>query len=353
MDGNIEHELSHALIGKYLAGECSPEEAAAAQAWIQASPENGETYAALRRIWEDSQAAASTEEARQFVAGIDVDAAWSKVQARMQDRPQVHVPVELPLRTQPRRTPQGRLWYVVAATLVLSIGTYLIWRSQQGPAAPQLLQWASGETPLRDTLPDGSIVTLNAHSQLEFPAEFAGAATRAVRLQGEAFFDVQRNPSQPFVIRAGDAEVRVLGTQFNVKATAQAVAVSVTEGKVRFAAGPEASAPALELVAGKSATYAAATKALVQDSLPDANAAFWLTGELVFQDKPLSEVVAELGKRWQRPIQLANPAIGACRLTATFKRPSIESTVQMIANTFNLEVDQDETSITLSGAGCQ
>lgn len=343
MDGKHAHEHSHALIGKFLAGECSPQEEAEALAWIQASPENGATYAAMRRVWE-----ASSAETPALDAGIDVDAAWRKVQARMTRA------VELPLLPPaPARRLQGRLWFAVAAVLVVAVGAYLVWLAQQGPAAPQQLTWASGDAPLHDTLPDGSIVTLNAHSRLEFPATFADAATRAVKLEGEAFFDVHRDPSQPFVITAGGTEVRVLGTAFNVRATAPEVVVSVREGKVRFAASPETGAAAVELGAGKSATYRAATKVLVADSLPDANADFWLTGRLVFEDRPLDQVVAELGKRWQQPIRLADPAIGACRLTATFERPSIESTLQRIAETFNLQVAHDENTFTLSGEGCK
>jgi transmembrane sensor len=338
MDGNIKHEPSHALIGKYLSGACSPEEAAAAQAWIQASPENGQTYAALEKIWLASQAEAHMQ--------VDVDAAWRKVQARMQ------APAQATLPMQPARKGFLRQWWIAAAAaLVISIGTYVIWRTWQQAPAAQEMTWAAGETPLRDTLPDGSIVTLNAHSRLVFPAQFAGAATRAVRLEGEAFFDVHRDPAQPFVITAGATEVRVLGTSFNVKETEAAVSVSVTEGKVRFAA---AAAPAaVELAAGTSATFAAATRKIVRDSLPDANASYWLTGRLVFQDKPLSAVVAELSARWKKPVLLADPGIGNCRLTATFDHPSIESTLQMIAETFNLEVAQDATSFTLSGTACQ
>jgi ferric-dicitrate binding protein FerR (iron transport regulator) len=357
MDGNLDHELSHALIGKYLSGDCSPEEAAAAQAWIQASPENGRTFEALQRIWTASAADTQAEDPAELATSFPVDAAWKKVQARIQASPpaqaDTHVPVVLPLRPPVYRT-LGRQWLGIAAAAVFAIGAYLIWMAQQKPAEPLLQNLASGDQPLRDTLPDGSIVTLNAHSRLVYSSSsFADAATRKVYLQGEAYFDVARNPERPFVVDAMGTLVQVLGTEFNVRVAVPQVQVSVTAGKVRFASGENANAKAVELVAGNSATYHAQRGTLVRDSLPDANATFWLTGNLVFQDRPLSQVVDELSARWQQPIRLANPAIGDCRLTATFQHPSIDSTLSMIAATFNLKVEHDETSFTLSGAGCQ
>ena len=360
MDGNLEHELSHALIGKYLSGDCSPEEAAAAQAWIQASPENGRTFEALQRLWAASAAESPAEDPVELATSFPVDAAWKKVQARIQASPpaqaDTHVPVTLPLRPPVYRT-RGRQWLGIAAAAVFAIGAYLVWMSQPNPVELGEYILTSGDKPLRDTLPDGSIVTLNAHSQIVFETKsFASASTRKVhQVQGEAYFDVARNPERPFVVQAGSSLIQVLGTEFNVRIDAGKgqVHVSVTEGKVRFADGRGADAKAIEMKVGNSATYNILQRTLLRDSLPDANATFWLTGNLVFQDRPLSQVVDELSARWQQPIRLANPAIGDCRLTATFQHPSIDSTLSMIAATFNLKVEHDETSFTLSGAGCQ
>ena len=67
----------------------------------------------------------------------------------------------------------------------------------------------------RFTLPDGSVVWLNADSRLAYSNRFVDSEKREVRLEGEAFFDVRRDTLRPFEVTMGDLEVRVLGTRFN------------------------------------------------------------------------------------------------------------------------------------------
>src|SRR5688572_8298430 len=83
-------------------------------------------------------------------------------------------------------------------------------------------------------LPDGSTVLLNEGSKLEYPITFSGD-TREVFLQGEGYFDIQHNPSKPFVVKTANVTTTVLGTAFNVKAfpSEKHITVTVTRGKVK------------------------------------------------------------------------------------------------------------------------
>jgi transmembrane sensor len=83
-------------------------------------------------------------------------------------------------------------------------------------------------------LPDGSVVALNSNSKLVFPKQFKGD-TREVTIEGEAFFDVKPNAEKPFIINAGNAQVKVVGTSFNVCAypETETVEVVVETGKVQ------------------------------------------------------------------------------------------------------------------------
>lgn len=83
------------------------------------------------------------------------------------------------------------------------------------------------------TLPDGTVVTLNAGTSLRYPTEFA-SGIRLVEMDGEAFFEVRKDESKPFVVRTQQADIKVLGTSFNVKAYPEdeLMAVSVRTGKV-------------------------------------------------------------------------------------------------------------------------
>lgn len=82
-------------------------------------------------------------------------------------------------------------------------------------------------------LPDGTAVWLNAASSITYPTVFS-AATRQVSITGEAYFEVTKNPKQPFIVNAGDQSIEVLGTHFNVNAypDEEAIATTLTEGAV-------------------------------------------------------------------------------------------------------------------------
>ena len=79
----------------------------------------------------------------------------------------------------------------------------------------------------RSLLPDGTTVWLNAGSKLHYENDFNGA-TREVRLEGEAFFDVVKQPERPFIVHTSGIDIRVLGTAFNVKSYPEDKTVETT-----------------------------------------------------------------------------------------------------------------------------
>ncbi len=82
------------------------------------------------------------------------------------------------------------------------------------------------------TLADGTKVWVNANSELQFPSKF-GATERRVKLKGEAYFEVAKDAARPFFVESGQAEIRVLGTHFNVSAYGDHPITSLEEGKVQ------------------------------------------------------------------------------------------------------------------------
>src|SRR5690606_25698590 len=85
-------------------------------------------------------------------------------------------------------------------------------------------------------LSDGTLVHLNAGSSLRYPVDFLSEGPRQVFLSGEAYFDVAKNASNPFIVNVDDLEVRVLGTQFNVSAYSEDeyIDVVLVEGSVNL-----------------------------------------------------------------------------------------------------------------------
>lgn len=143
-------------------------------------------------------------------------------------------------------------------------------------------------------LADGTQVWLNAASSLHFPTAFAGTERR-VEITGEAYFDVVKDPSRPFIVRVNGAEVQVLGTQFNVMAYAEEPTLSTTlvEGSVRFLKGDKARMlePGQQLQLLNSGDLQ-----LVKD--PDIDAALaWKNGLFQFHNTDLHVVMRQL-ERW-------------------------------------------------------
>ncbi|MBE9598028.1 FecR family protein [Pedobacter sp. MC2016-24] len=112
---------------------------------------------------------------------------------------------------------------------------YEIISHKSGKTAFNTLTTARGEqTRLR--LPDGSLVYLNAASVLKYPTSFAGLKNRPVELSGEAYFEISKDKTHPFIVSSGKQEVEVLGTHFNVNAYGDETTVKTTllEGSIRL-----------------------------------------------------------------------------------------------------------------------
>ncbi|HWV70636.1 MAG TPA: FecR domain-containing protein [Pseudosphingobacterium sp.] len=103
-------------------------------------------------------------------------------------------------------------------------------------AGMNILSTSRGET-YRVKLPDGSIVWLNSGSSLKYPASFAALKDRSVDLEGEAYFEIEKDASRPFIVKSGGQELTVLGTRFNIKAykDERDIITTLQDGKVKVA----------------------------------------------------------------------------------------------------------------------
>jgi len=198
----------------------------------------------------------------------------------------------------------GRRKSLAALLSIFTIGATgtALWQHLQREA----MRWHTGLATLRgrtlqQTLPDGSHITLDALSKLE--VTYSADKRNVQLLQGAAFFAVQRDPSRPFTVHALDVEVRVLGTRFGVEIeNRDTVLVQVELGHVVVQLGPNR----YELFAGQGlrlqqghATHLSAD-----------TAAGWRQGELNFDARPLSDVVAKVARYAPFELRTAASASG-------------------------------------------
>ncbi|MBH3429006.1 FecR family protein [Pseudomonas alkylphenolica] len=161
-------------------------------------------------------------------------------------------------------------------------------------------------------LPDGSQLTVNAHTRLrvDFDAE-----RRLIHLdQGQLFIDVAANKERPLFIEAGAARVRVVGTAFDLRRGQQELVVSVAHGQVALETPGEDRQPVL-LGARQRASYDLAGGSLRWQTLSDQEVGDWRSGHVTFRDRELSSLVDEISLYRQAPVVLADPVLGRYRVS--------------------------------------
>ena len=198
--------------------------------------------------------------------------------------------------------PYRRYVAIVAVILSIGWGGFRLIRSNQEKVLTYTEVHVKNGEHKRIILPDGTSVTLNAGSYLRYPREFI-TDVRRIEMNGEAFFEVTRDEEKPFLIHTKDADVKVLGTSFNVKAfdMDEQLTVSVQTGKVQVDL-PEAMMrllPDEQFVMDK-------TKGEFQKRNEDARlSTVWIKGGLYFNRTPIRTVVNELVRMYNRTIEFA------------------------------------------------
>ena len=268
------------------------------------------------------------------------DEAWEKVQQKIQHQPQIKI-------TRVRRLIVHPLMRVAAAVLVaamLSVGGYEIF-SNLGASGQMVELSASNQAVKIISLPDGTLVSLNSNSELKYPKKF-GKSTREVIIEGEAFFEVKPDKEKPFIIHAGDAQIKVLGTSFNVHAypNEKSVEVIVKTGKVQVLNKAVAATQTKELILnpGDKGTLVYLNNALLKTTNENPNFLSWKTHNLIFRATSLDEVIRNLENVYKVNIRLEDPKLNGLLLTAHFENLSLDFILEVIETTFQMETQRIE-----------
>ena len=144
------------------------------------------------------------------------------------------------------------------------------------------------------TLSDGTRVFLNAETKLKFPTKFR-KEERVVVLEGEAYFEVRKDATHPFIVKANDVDVKVLGTSFNLRSYSDenSIATTLVSGKVAVYAGENSE----EIVPGEQAVYMKETGKMEVKPIDVTLYTAWHTGKFIFRNETLEEMMSYLS-RW-------------------------------------------------------
>jgi transmembrane sensor len=274
--------------------EAGADEWQAFEAWLAARPANAETYARVERLWVGLERDAETLSAQ-------MGGPFSGTVAGERRRP--------PRRVAAPTRRAALVGGAIAAGLAVAATSVALW-----PERPRTEVYATrpGET-RRVTLSDGTRVQLEAASTVR--VSFARNVRRVEMADAEAVFDVAHDPARPFIISVGDREVKVVGTEFNLRRRDGHTALTVRRGVVEVRPAAAATGPATRVAAGQQLKHRDGDiVSHVSTVAPDAAFA-WTTGQLVYREAPLSEIAGDLSRRLAVPIRVADAKTANLRVS--------------------------------------
>ena len=175
-------------------------------------------------------------------------------------------------------------------------------------------------------LSDGSHVWLNAGSQIKYPKLFNdGSKTRPVYLEGEAFFEVSKNASKPFIVYTTSMNVKVLGTKFDVSAYPEDAFVStvLVEGSVNVF-NPENSSINKNIIPNQLAVLEKASDSIVISEVNTDNYTAWVQNKFLFEDEPFSEIAKRIERHYNVKIINNYDSLNSIRFFGEFHEESID-----------------------------
>ncbi|CAL1519678.1 FecR domain-containing protein [Chitinophaga sp. MM2321] len=342
------------LVTRMLSGEIRDEEQQELEALMKADPQLRKESGALQSFWKDSERHAQNDETK---------AAFEKLKSQMHT-------IDPQLWQEEDQEPTRIKWWTLlartAAAIFFLVGAWYI--MQTTGVLPWKEDGLRSESNTRGTrshikLADGTSVWLNADSELKYPSRFKGDK-REVYLKGEAFFDVAKDASRPFIVHTATMNINVLGTSFNVKAypndsVSEATLISGevevemknrSDKKIRLKPAEKLVLPngkdslqgyqALAVPIISTPTYFSKEDSAIIETA-------WIDNKLIFHDESFTSLATRLERWYNVSICFENTTIQQLRFTGIFKNETVKQALEALQLTeqFNYRMVDDTTII--------
>lgn len=293
-----ENQLVETWIFKYFSGELSEEEAARLWQWVEADEAN-RNYFAEKADW------------------------WATVHVpyfrlRMKTNFQKHFGnMQTQTETAERPTLWKGSWWVKAVAFVMVVISAGLFGYDAGKRERVRIDFACFETsvPLgsqsKVVLPDRSVVWVNAGSSLKYRENF-NEQVREVDLSGEAYFEVAADSLKPFVVKSGKLDIRVTGTQFNVKAykNEETIDVALVSGKVKVHLnGRKAEEGEVALAPDRMLSYNKETNCVQVTKINGRDVSAWTNGQLRFEQASFPQIAKSLERKFDVKIVIQSESL--------------------------------------------
>jgi transmembrane sensor len=344
-------ELDWALLDHYLAGDSTPEEVVQIERWIGNDLDRRRLVNDLRKVWAVTN--------RPDRPPVEFAAIEQNVLGRIEGSTHAGAKAAsrafIPARSQPARsgafTRHAKHWTVAIASAIALVVVAMQSRTPlPSPSAIRTYQTEPGQQ-ANVTLANGSRALLGPATTLSVMANSSGGGT-TVSVVGQVFFTVAHRHQAPFVVRTENSLTSVLGTEFMVRRypADRVTRVVVTNGRVSVrgnhgtAANTGAVLTANTLGTIDDSGHVRATPNIATDEYTD-----WATGQLVFRETPVRDVIVELGRTYDADIRLSDSTLGTQALTWTvpFKEKSLTDALEFLTTVLNAHVTQSGSTITI------
>lgn len=317
------------LLVKHLLNEANPDEVRFIEDWLSANPANGRYYQELKLIWEKSL---PLSPGRIDEANDEEEEAWQTFRRKI--RIAEHASDS---RSRPIGLPA--LKWIAAATLLTAIGIALLWNNRTSDAWPAIVSTNAVRT---DTLPDGSIITLNKNSSLS-PSAYFRKGDRDMDLKGEAFFRIAPNKDRPFRVKTDGVIVTVLGTAFNMRTASGKTEIRVESGRIR-----------VNNHRGNIIVRAAESISLGDDDAtlqthPTAHALheYYHPRDFNCNDTPLWQLVDALNEAYDAHIIIGDPSLRTRSINTIFQNEPLDRILSILGETLRLKIERTSSGIIL------
>ncbi len=304
-------------IAKYFAGELDENKLEKMEDQMMKDDEKQKYMKDFSHLWEKSADLGKYE-------NIEIESDWGKVRKRMG------------FSTKSKRIPLKSYFLKIAAILVFAFGlayflNQLIYKYPEPESKDYFTITASDQ--LKDVvLPDNSVVTLNKHASLIYNDNF-GTDNRDVILEGEAFFDVQKNKGLPFRVFVGNSTIEVLGTRFNIDPDDKRIRVSVVNGHVAFYE-TEKKKNRIDLLENEESVFHIQKRNFDKKSKLNINTVVWKTGKFEFNGEPIIEALNYVAEYYN--LQLINQI--ESHVDEPYGTIPVGITVDSVLNAINLTI---------------
>jgi len=255
-----------------------------------------------------------------------------------------------------RKTFKGIIKYGVAASLAVftSLSVYYLSKSKSQVDDVEIaytVHKAVYGKVMKVTLPDSSIVWLNAGSEVIYPKDFHARKVRFIQLVGEAFFEVTHNEKQPFVVESGSLKTIVYGTSFNISSYQdhKQSSVTVKTGKVGVLRKEDLLSKPTMLLPGNRLVYHRDNGKLEKSNVYSEDVANWITGGLAFDQATPEEVFATLKRKFDVEFNLKGSDFEGCKLTAKFPNQSLETILNTLSASLQIKFKENGKTIEVKG----